>query len=142
MLWADRIQKHFFNGGALTNAKMDARWFPLSAAINPLFNQYWSESIDDSLYTNWRDTRLAHALANYKTHGLWFDDLLAPALSQQGGAVDGASAVTLSNPTTDPQFTAMTIYYTMDGSDPRLPGGAVGSTATAATAKSACGIFR
>lgn len=133
LLWADRIQKHFFDGGALTGAKMDARWFALSDAINPIFDQYWAEPIDDSLYTGWRDSRLPFALANYKAHGLWFDDLLAPALSQQGGAVSGASSVTLSNPTSDPQFTAMAIYYTMDGSDPRLPGGALSPAAALAT---------
>ena len=134
LLWADRIQKHFFNGGALTNSEMDNRWFGLSNAINPIFDQMFTDSIDDSLYTDWRDTRLPHILANYETHGLWFDDLLAPAMSQQGGVVDGSSSVTLSNPTTDPQFTAMSVYYTMDGSDPRLPGGTVNSTAMVATA--------
>ncbi|MFT5853789.1 MAG: hypothetical protein ACI8XO_001030 [Verrucomicrobiales bacterium] len=134
LLWADRIQKHFFNGGALTNPMMDGRWFGLSNAINPIFDQFWMESVDDSLYTDWRDTRLPFALANYKTHGLWFDDLLAPTLSQQGGAIDGASELALSNPTSDPQFTAMTIFYTMDGSDPRVAGGEISPVAIAAGA--------
>ena len=137
LLWADRVQKHFFNSGALTNVNMDGRWFGLSNAINPIFNQFWATSVDDSLYTSWRDTRLPHALANYESHGLWFDDLLAPVVSQQGGAVTGTSSITLSNPTTDPQFTGMSIYYTMDGSDPRLPGGAVNPSAAVATASAA-----
>lgn len=113
---------------------MDARWFSLSDAAAPMYEQFWIEPIDDSLYTSWRDARLQPALADYKAHGLWFDDLLAPAFSQHGGQVNAASDVRLSNPTSDPTFGAMSIYFTMDGSDPRLPDGAVNPTAMVADA--------
>ena len=55
-------------------------------------------------------------------------------MSQHGGEVDSASELTLSNPTTDPQFGSMLIYYTLDGSDPRLPGGEVSPAAELADA--------
>ncbi|MGI9241652.1 MAG: lamin tail domain-containing protein, partial [Verrucomicrobiales bacterium] len=136
LLWADRVQKHFLDGGALSAARMNARWFQLSDAMDPIFNQIWGESIDDSLFTDWRDNRLPHALGNYASHGLWFDDLLAPRFSQHGGPLDGASAVTIANPTIDPQFSSMNVYYTMDGTDPREPGGAVNQGGVSATASS------
>ena len=52
----------------------------------------------------------------------WFPSLAAPSFNQFGGIVSNGFQLTLSAP-------AGTIYYTVDGSDPRLRGGAISPTA-------------
>ncbi|MCX7427381.1 MAG: CotH kinase family protein, partial [Planctomycetia bacterium] len=56
----------------------------------------------------------------------WIDSqfLAAPQLSQDGGTIDVGGSVTASTP-------IGTVYYTTDGSDPRLPGGGLSPTAVA-----------
>ncbi len=59
----------------------------------------------------------------------WIDSqfLKPPAFGARGGRVPAGSKLTLTAP-------SGTIYYTLDGSDPRLPGGGVSSTAALYTA--------
>ena len=54
----------------------------------------------------------------------WYDSnyLTAPVLNQDGGAIDPPFDLTIAAP-------MGTVYYTTDGSDPRLPGGLVNPTA-------------
>lgn len=56
----------------------------------------------------------------------WLVDLDAPVLSQYGGEFSAPYGLTLTNPNG-----AGTIYYTLDGSDPRTAGGGVSPTAIA-----------
>jgi hypothetical protein len=51
----------------------------------------------------------------------------APVFNQRGGSVPPGFSITLANP--NQNTTGHLIYYTMDGSDPRLPGGGVSSSA-------------
>ena len=62
-------------------------------------------------------------MQHLRDHDLW-PDTDAAVFSQHGGNVHQGSAVTLSNPNS-----SGTLYYTMDGSDPRQTGGAVASGA-------------
>ncbi|TWT35288.1 CotH protein [Posidoniimonas corsicana] len=55
----------------------------------------------------------------------WLVNLDAPDFNQFGGEVSGPFGLTMSNPNG-----GGTIYYTLDGSDPRTPGGGVSPTAT------------
>jgi hypothetical protein len=55
-----------------------------------------------------------------------FPSIDAPAMNRHGGAVSSRFDVELSAP-------EGTIYYTLDGTDPRLPGGAISSAAVAAS---------
>jgi hypothetical protein len=54
----------------------------------------------------------------------WFDSnyVATPSFNQQGGAIDPPFGLAINS-------TMGTIYYTTDGSDPRLPGGAINPTA-------------
>jgi len=54
----------------------------------------------------------------------------APVYAQQGGRVAAGYALAITNPNSG----LGTIYYTLDGSDPRLPGGALNTTAVEYTA--------
>ncbi len=69
-----------------------------------------------------------NSLKNWLSNRVTFMDsqfVRPPVFSAPGGRFDGELLVTLSAPGPG------TIYYTLDGSDPRLPGGAVSSTALA-----------
>jgi hypothetical protein len=147
-LVADRIQRHFFNGGALTPESTaarllarkkeieravvceSARWgdvqggFPFGGPSRrgadggdpePLKrDKEWKTAID-RIVNGYFPKRTAVVIDQLWIHGLW-PDLAAPALSQFGGPVAKGSALTLKTP-------EGTIYFTLDGSDPRLIGG-------------------
>jgi len=152
MLVADRVHKHLFNGGALTPERTAARWMnranELDLAIicesarwgdyrrdmhsysngpyefyrknshwlpeqNRLINDYFPKRTNSPSNSN-------DLLDQYKSRG-WYPSLAAPEFNQHGGWDLNGFAVTISGPGT--------IYYTLDGSDPRLPGGAVNTAA-------------
>jgi hypothetical protein len=139
--FADRVQKHFFNGGALTNEVAQERWQwradQIEAAIIgesarwgdaregevvtvpptttiPLMNvNHWRSTIADV-----RDRQIPQsytlALSRFQADGL-FPTLVAPSFSQHGGQVPPGYGLTMSAP-------AGAIWYTLDGTDPRLAG--------------------
>jgi hypothetical protein len=147
MLLADRIQKHFFNGGALSEIgtaqiydklaqKLDtaiigesARWgdylkdvFITNTDTLLLYtrNDHWIPK-RNSLMVNYFPKRTGIVLNQLKSESL-FPSLVAPSYNTQGGKITLPVSVTISAP-------AGTIYYTIDGTDPRLTGGALNSTA-------------
>ena len=142
--FADHVQKHFFNGGALTPAACTARYQKrmdeISMAIiaeSARWGDYKSSTKartkdDDWLpANNWvknnffnasPSTRTAVVLSQLKTAGL-FPSVSAPVFSQFGGQVNSGYSLVIT-------AAAGTIYYTTDGSDPRQIGGAVGGAAS------------
>ena len=141
LYFADRIQKHLFNSGALTPESAAERYMKMA---NKIDTAIWGESarwgdyrrdVDGGstyeLYTpddNWQpnvsymqDTyfpqRTAIVLEQFKNAGL-FPDLAAPVFSNYGGDITESLDVTISS-------TEGTIYFTTDNSDPRVIGGAV-----------------
>lgn len=124
-LLADRIYRHFFNQGALTPAANDAR---LAARLREVHDSLLAEcarwgyrtpaswesaaaTVRSGLFPN-RTTQLVGYL---RSAGLYptFDP---PKFDSYGGLVPHGFQPQLSS-------TTGTIYYTLDGSDPRLPGG-------------------
>src|SRR5439155_265504 len=81
----------------------------------------WAGRRDDAL-NNWLPRRTGEALAAYRNAG-FYPALDAPVLNQQGGAVPSGFQLGFG-----PQARG-TIYFTLDGTDPRLPGGAVSPAA-------------
>lgn len=89
------------------------------------------EAVSDSQQMNWLQVvggkvddylpnRGEVLLDQYRNNG-WYDDGLAePEFSQHGGEVGFGFELTLSNPDSNGD-----LFYTTDGSDPRLAGGAV-----------------
>ena len=141
ILCADRIQKHFFNGGALTVSNAQLR---LDTRTNEIFRALVPESArwgdakrgsgtpitrDDwlSAYNNVRNSYLPArgtiVLSQLKGDGV-FPNLRAPTFSQFGGLVPFGYNLTLANGNA-----TGTIYYTLDGTDPRLRGGGINPTA-------------
>ena len=130
-LLADRIHRHYFNDGAMTPAKtiprlearcaeMDLPFRAEAVRWNYRTHDSWTNSKNDAL-NNLLPGRTETVLNHFRGAG-FYPALEAPVFGQHGGKVpDGYQlAMTVDNGTT---------YYTTDGSDPRLPGGAVNPVA-------------
>lgn len=116
LLFADRLQKHFFNGGVMTRANMLARWNVLRGAVEPVIAAVSGASFNNTAWNNWA-SRDSLFLQQARTAGLW-PATAAPGMSPFGGTIAAGGQVTLSNPNS-----GGTIYYTTNGTDPRAVGG-------------------
>ncbi len=142
ILFRDRIYKHLFHDGVLTPAKAagyydlrassintaivaeTARWQP-SSSVGPLpWDRDGEWTVERNYLMNtYFPQRTAIQMNQFRTRG-WYP-VEAPEMSQWGGAVPPGTQIFLTAPA------AATIYYTNDGSDPRLPGGTVSPAAFA-----------
>lgn len=132
LLWADRIQKHFFNGGALTPQNISNRFNELGAELQPSFVP--AAQMDPEI-PMWARDRASIIFPQFNTYGLYgysnalyglFASSNAPAFNQHGGRVNAGFALSMSAPL------GGNIYYTLNGDDPRVPfSGAVSNSATA-----------
>lgn len=137
--FADRAHSHMFYGGALTPEETVPRFLALSQHIDRAIvgeSARWGDAKRATPYTRdieWvteRDRLLGSylpqrtdvVLGQLRSAGL-YPNTDAPIFSQHGGHVASTSELTMSG-------TTGTIYYTTDGSDPRLPGGAINPSAT------------
>jgi hypothetical protein len=136
--FADHVQRHFFNGGALTPEQNVSRWQKRAREVElPIIAESarWGDYRRDvhrfsdapfELYTRdkqWR-TEQARLLNNYfpgrtqtvlnqlRKAGL-YPAVDAPAFSQSGGKIEPGFQLTMS-------ASAGAIYYTTDGADPRV----------------------
>ena len=154
LAFADRVHELTTGNGALTDSANLARYDKLTAVWSTVIvaeaarwgdSKYdWSKYKGNTDYTSictpatWntavaaerakmttRTEYFINQLKNYTTHTLYTATYLAPTTSLTEGTVAQNSVVTLANPTS----LTGTIYYTVDGSDPRNFGGAVSSTA-------------
>ena len=151
--FADHIRKHMFNGGALTPAGMtdaftdhlnlldsairaeSARWGHIRASLNgnvAYKKSNWltrknsllvNEGAGTSLLQNRWNLVMAAGTGIFRAEGL-YPTTAAPDFSQHGGSVPGGYSLAITNPNG-----SGTTYYTLDGTDPRLTGGAVNGTA-------------
>jgi hypothetical protein len=139
---ADRIHRYYFNNGLLTPASAIERFRKRMAQLDravvgesarwgdaktepPLKRTHWLAACNNVL-NNWFPRRSATNMIQYRNQG-WYPSLVAPTFNQHGGNVAQGFSLTMSAP-------AGTIYYTTDGSDPRLFGGAVSAAAKVANA--------
>ncbi len=141
-LFGDRIQRNFFNNGALTPsnniarlqtraARIDraivgesARWGDAresTIGVNPGHGQtfardeWWLPELE-KLYTNFFPSLTATNLARFRAANL-YPALDAPQFNQFGGEVPAGYALTITNPNA-----GGTVYFTLDGIDPRSYG--------------------
>jgi autotransporter-associated beta strand protein len=123
--FADRAQKHFFHEGALTKSNMETQYLELRDAINPVMQATIGQTVNESFYNNWAadDTRRNAYFPQLSSYGLWVD-VIAPEFSLHGGLIAAGTPISISNSNADG-----TIYYAINGVDPRASGGAVAGTA-------------
>jgi hypothetical protein len=139
--FADLAHKHLFNSGALTPESTSARYRALAeeveAAIRaesarwgdvvqatPFTQQHWVQQ-RDYLYNTYFPQRSNILLNQLRSAGL-YPNITAPSFridgtSQHGGTVQQGAVLTLEAP-------VGTIYYTLDGTDPRELYGAISAT--------------
>ncbi|MED5456643.1 MAG: lamin tail domain-containing protein, partial [Verrucomicrobiota bacterium] len=137
MLLADRIHMHFFNDGVLTPSRNIARlkkrvdearlgFIAESARWGNQFREYQSWlDYQNNLINNHFPGLTNTMISKFRSAGM-YPDIMAPVFSQHGGSVSPDTKLTMA---TDSD----TIYYTTDGTDPRLPGGDVNPRAKIAT---------
>ena len=133
---ADRVQKHFFNGGALTPdsaiARFSARTNELHQAITgesarwgdffpsrvdaPITRSNWLNGVTE-LIQDFFPQRTGIVLQQLRDQGL-FPSTVAPVFSLPAGEVPVGTSLVLSNPNP-----SGVVYFTLDGSDPRATGG-------------------
>jgi len=102
-----------------------ARWGNYFYASGQFTPADW-EAQRTELLTKWFPQRSGVVLAQLRNAGL-YPSIDAPVFSQLGGTVPSGFGLVIS-------AAAGTVYATTDGSDPRLPGGAVAPTAFAVAA--------
>ena len=133
----DRVQEVFFNDGLLTaeNAialidqramQIDqaiiaesARWGWLGRESNPYTRTTWLGALNTA--RNWLTTRNDIVIEQLRDVG-WFPDTGAPEFVQPGGAVEPGFGIQFRSG-------AGTLYYTLDGEDPRGPNGSLNPNA-------------
>ena len=142
MRFADRVHKRFFNGGVLMPQSAVAHWTARANEIDlaiiaesarwgdakrppplpplPLppprtKDDDWLPAINN-VTNNYFPSRTGVVLDQFRAKG-WYPNINAPSFNRQGGYVSTSDTFTI----TDPCASGGTIYYTTDGSDPRLP---------------------
>ncbi len=138
MKFADRTHRHFFNGGVMTPEKAialclsraseiyfaiiaeSARWGDQrpSRANNPYTQKDWWAEVNGYLVGTFFPVRTQIVLNQLRNRGL-YPRIDAPVFnvngsSQHGGAVSAQDAVSMT--------AGGAIWYTLDGTDPRIPG--------------------
>jgi hypothetical protein len=133
--FADAVQKHHFNGGPTTSEAAYARYKKLADEVELAIiteSARWGDQSSSTPYTlvHWRTMRdyilntympqrPAIVLGQLKNAGL-YPTTAVPAfqvngVARHGGAVPSNSQLTLT------AAAGASVYYTTDGSDPRLP---------------------
>ena len=145
MLFADRVHQHFFNGGVLTPevatrlfldraAEIDravvaesARWGDFRRDVNP--GKWRTDQFDlftrdehylpqqEFIVDRYLPVRTDIVLEQLRRRNL-YPDVAGPQLSQHGGRVSPGFSLSIA-------AEQGTIYFTLDGTDPRQIGGAV-----------------
>jgi hypothetical protein len=141
MVLADRLYKHLFRDGALADSNAKSRWAAITPQIDRAFSAEaarWGDAagIPPFAATDWP---LSHEKELVKMEGQaadlvtlareagFYPLLDPPEFDQPGGLVEAGFILNLIVPTNP----AAEIYYTTDGSDPRLSvSGSVSPTAS------------
>lgn len=150
LLVADHIQRHFFRGGVFSTegarslfltrsneiqsaiVAESARWGDAKRAT-PFNRNDWVTEMN-RVYGSYFAQRPATVLSQLRADNLW-PTTVAPTLSSYGGLVSAGFSLYMTN-----SNGSSTIYYTLDGSDPRLRGGNISPAAIAYTANTAIPI--
>jgi len=129
--FGDRLQKHFFNDGAMSVANNRSRWVDMWLELrSPMVAESarWGDegTPDDPFKRNstwlgevfWvRDTYIASrndiVLDQFRNRDL-YPEIAAPVFSQHGGSVPSGFMLSMSDE-------GNSIYYTTDGSEPLIP---------------------
>jgi len=148
VLFGDHLHRHFFNDGVLTPARASQRFVARTDEIDRAIvgeSARWGDTVkgipltrDDEWLVEAEWLRLAYypsrsaiVLGQFRDIDL-YPSTEAPTFGQHGGFVPAGFQLEITAP-------AGTIYYTVDGADPRQAGGAVAPGALVYTGPIALG---
>ena len=136
--FADRIQKHFYFDGALTPEACEQRWMKFASSLDRAIiaeSARWGDHRRGTPYSregewlpeqarlrsSYFPVRNRNVFGRYRSSG-FYPSVPAPnfvinGVPRRGGVVPSGRPLTVT--------ASATVYYTLDGSDPRLVGGAV-----------------
>ena len=131
MRFADRVYKYFFNAGLLTPEVCTERFLARAEQIETAIiaeSARWGDAKrskprtkDDDwmpdmqrMVDNYFPRRTGIVLNQFKAQG-WYPNIDPPTLSPHGGHLDAGDVVSMQGGTAS-------IWYTLDGSDPWVPG--------------------
>jgi len=141
MRLADRVYREFFHTGAYSSAANLARWQRLRDTIQPglyaesarwgdyrpgglrTVQEHWLPRISGPAATAWFNGRNATVISQLRAAGL-YPSINPPEFNQHGGNVPANFQLIINNPNG-----VGSAYFTLDGSDPRVPGGTVANGA-------------
>lgn len=142
MRLADRVYREFFHQGAYVTATNLARWQRLRDRVQPglyaesarwgdyiagglrTVQEHWLPRVNGAAAAAFFAGRNGKVIAQLRSAGL-YPAINPPEFNQFGGAVPANFQLAISN-----GGGTAAIYFTTDGSDPRLPGGAQNPAAT------------
>lgn len=107
LLFADRVHRHLYNGGALTDTNVVRNFAQTTAGLSALIS-----GLNRSITNTWVRSRPAPLRSHLIAQGL-FASSNAPVLRPHGGLVASGHLVNLTNLSGD-------VWYTTDGTDPRV----------------------
>tara|TARA_B100001093_G_scaffold83425_2_gene74956 strand:- start:2833 stop:5298 length:2466 start_codon:yes stop_codon:yes gene_type:complete len=128
LLFADQIQKHLFNGGILDdrdqlNSHIRNRFDGLKDEFEDLLRLIENQAVNTGKVLRWINPAIGRrrylfgpVREDFRDNDLW-PEIAPPAFSQFGGSVSEGYPLLITNENT-------MLYYTTDGSDPRILGGA------------------
>ncbi len=107
--WADRVHKHFYNEGALTDERITARYEEMRAEMARVL-----PNMSSLIANTWIPNRRGNIMRHMASANLHRSDA-APLFTQHGGHVPAGFELRIR------ARSGLPIYYTLDGTDPRRP---------------------
>jgi hypothetical protein len=129
-LFGDRLQKHFFHGGALTEENIRRRFNELREELRSVI-----PSMDSYLIDGWTPNRLPIFLTACAREGLYTaaaPEFAVNGVPQHGGQVAPGDRLSMTA-----GGSRGMVYYTLDGSDPARADNLLGPAATTLVAPNA-----
>ncbi|MFP6877189.1 MAG: lamin tail domain-containing protein [Roseibacillus sp.] len=106
--WADRVHRHFFNGGAYEDSNISDHYESMRSELSAVL-----PGMSTSIRNTWIPQRRGVIMQDMAGADLERSGD-APSFNQLGGSVQPGFQLTMSSP-------GGTMYYTVDGTDPRAP---------------------
>lgn len=135
--FADQVHKYFFNDGIFEPSNLIARYQEIADRVEPFIvaeSARWGDMHEavpltlaewyterDWMLNTYLPQRTSYVMQELLDYDL-YPDVVAPTFSQHGGQVAAGYNLAISAP-------AGTIYYTLDGQDPRSVGGTINPAA-------------
>lgn len=111
LLFADRLYKHFFNGGALTQQNVSRRFYEMRNELSGAI-----PNMSDYIVTGWTPSRQSiflNACVNEGVYTFAGPSFAVDGVSLYGGNVDAGRTLAIVS-----SVPGASVYYTFDGSDP------------------------